>query len=58
MGKQITSKAKLVIDYCKKYPEKSTRALAELLSAKYDHLFTYQQARDKVRYFRNEKDLE
>lgn len=55
--RKTTSKAKLAIEYCKKYPEKSTKALAELLASKYGHIFeNYGQARNTVRYYRDEKD--
>lgn len=54
MAGKITSKGNLVIKYCKEYPDKSTKALAELLVAKYDHIFTYNQARQAVRWYRDE----
>lgn len=55
MANRQHSKGKLAQDYCRKYPEKSTKAIAELLAAKYDHIFeTYEHARSAVRYYRGE----
>lgn len=55
MGSNASSKGKLVQEYCRKYPTKSTKALAELLVAKYDHLFNYSMARNAIQYYRGEK---
>lgn len=56
---KTTNKAKLVIKYCKEYPDKSTKALSELIFNKYNHIFdSYENARSLVRYYRNERGKE